>query len=280
MSRTLEEAKTICDVALKLNAHSWDGNPDPSEITDEMYVKRADKLVEVATQMSEKDSINEAVLEILHAAQVAPISDVTREAYVQRFGAAPASNGQSHDPAKLAAVVEAAHPEASAFGQPTTSPPSASSEAQGEPGIEQASPSPVGSPEPASEAAPAAGEDSIEDIYPGYDDAKAKDIKAAILASAASGDLTPEEWERIKVYEDANEGRRTILSLEPEFKVPEPEPAPLGGEGAFGPSGDSRDTGHTESSGDESLATTYDQGPARARQEGLPIPAAQAQGAL
>jgi hypothetical protein len=227
MSRTPEEAKVLCDLALKLNAHSWDGNPDPSEITDEMYVKRADELVEVATQMSEKDSINEAVLEILHAAQVAPISDVTREAYTQRFGVAPAAATNGHAPEQsqglssaASAFVAATDAEQLRAGQPTTSPPSTPA-ADGPPAAPD---QPTDGAHPPVEPAPAAGEDSIEDIYPGYDDAKAKDIKAAILASAASGDLTPEEWERIKVYEDANEGRRTILSLEPEFKAPEPEP--------------------------------------------------------
>lgn len=249
MSRTLDSAKEICAVALKFNAHSWD---DPEAVTDDAVLQRADELVDVALQASAGGSINDAVMEILFAAQVEPQSVPSREAYTQRFGAAPATaqtNGHASEPQPAAA---------SAFGQPTSQP-SAPSGTQDASSPEQVSPVPA--------ETPAAGENSIEDVFPGYDDLKVKDIKAAILASAASGDLSPEEWERIKTYEAANEERKTILSLEPEWK-PEPEP-PMP---SLVPVGSTPPT-EAPALDDETVEQVYNGGPTRASQEGLPIPA-------
>jgi hypothetical protein len=273
MSRTLESAKEICAVALKLGAHTWD---DPNNVTDADVLQRADELVDASLKASANKSTNDAVVEILFAAQVEPLSEPTREAYTQRFGAPPQTNGNAPEP-------EAQPAAASAFGQ-LTSPPSAPSEAQGEPGIEQASPSPVGSPEPASEAAPAAGETLHEKVNAifgvEYDDLKATQIKAAIADSAASGDLTPEEWEVVKRYESETEQRKTILSFEPEFKAPEPEPQTV----TITPSPDGSSTtvdwgspgvpAHVSTGDDTPLEYVYSgEAQTRAQQEGLPIPA-------
>lgn len=87
---------------------------------------------------------------------------------------------------------------------------------------------PEATPEPAQPFAEAAsGEIDINSIYPGYDNQKIKDIVPAIKESAASGDLTPEEFAQIQAYEEANEGRKGILSLEPEFK-PKEQPREVG----------------------------------------------------
>jgi hypothetical protein len=253
--RTLEESKAIVEKAIEYHAWSWSDKENADN--DAEIVKAADQLVDLAYQASTNNSIAEAVLEVLKVAQIAPVSEITREAYAKRFGQAPAaSNGHAPDA------------QTSAFGQTTTSPPSAPNATQ-----DASSPEPA---TPVSVESSAAGEDSIEDIFPGYDDTKVKDIKELILASAASGDLSPEEWERVKAYEAKREERKTVLSLEPEFKAPAPEQASsLGGEGAFGPSGDSHDTGRTESSGDLDvpLEQVYaGEAPTRAQQEGLPIP--------
>jgi hypothetical protein len=292
MPRTLELAKEIVDVATQHHVSTWD-NPDA--VTDQAILKRADELVEACLQATAGRTVSQAVLEILHAAHVEPLSGPSREAYVQHFGEPAATNGQTHDPAKLDAVVEAAQGGASAFAT-TTSPPSAPSEAQGSIVQEQASSDPVGSPEPAKEAAPAAGEDqikpvsnySIEDIFPGYDDQTVKDIVELVLVSAKSKDLSREEWTRIKSYEATHEKRPEILSLEPEFEEAEPphdivtnestgEQMTVSAVSTFGSTvaGDSRDTGHTASPGDDdvSLEAVYaGEVQTRAQQEGLPIP--------
>jgi hypothetical protein len=106
----------------------------------------------------------------------------------------------------------------------------------------------------------------IEAIFPGYDDCKVADVKREILAAAASGDLTPEEWEQIKAYEASKEERKTILSLEPEFKAPEaPE--------SLAPAAEPEQASPRASEGDDAVESYYD-GTAvtLAQQEGLPIP--------
>jgi hypothetical protein len=279
MSRTLELAKEIVEVATRHHVSTWD-NPDA--VTDQAILKRADELVEACLQATAGRTVSQAVLEILHAAHVEPLSGPSREAYVQHFGEPAATNGQTYNPAKLDAVVEAAQVGSSAFAT-TTSPPSAPSEAQGSSVKEQASSDPVDSSEPAKEAAPAAGENSIEDIFPGYDDQTVKDIVELVLVSAKSKDLQREEWERIKSYEVTHEKRAEILLLEPEFEEePEPQtvtitPAPDGSSTTidWGPPGDSRDTDHTASPSDDdvSLEAVYaGEVQTRAQQEELPIP--------
>lgn len=251
--RTIEEATAIVAKALEFHAWTWD-DPAQAENPDEVQAT-AEQLVQTAIQASEQGLIADAVLEILRVSGKAPVSDATRAAYAARFGEpAPqaAANGQPAAPAQPSG--------ASAFGAPPTSQPSTPS------GTQDASPPQQASPVPAE--SPAAGEmPSIDEIFPGYDDMKVKDIKAAVLASAASGDLTEEEWSAIKAYEAANEERKTILSLQPEFKQPEPEPAPApsGFGGGSAPQGDAQVT--------ESLEAVY-QGEAisRAQQENLPFP--------
>lgn len=111
--------------------------------------------------------------------------------------------------------------------------------------------------------------DGIEHIFPGYDDKKVAEIKQLVLSSAASGDLSPEEWEQIKSYESAHEERKSILSLAPEFKRPEPTPSAA----SVAEDGQSSRDGEYSSSGD--MRRAYEDGSVgtdRARQEGLPVP--------
>lgn len=259
--RTIEEAKAIVAKAIEFHAWTWDDlaqaeNPDEVRST-------AEQLVRAAVTASERGLIADAVLEILHVSGQAPQSDSTRAAYAARFGeSAPqaAANGQ---PA-------AASSGTSAFGAPSVSAQDASAMAKAS-APETSQSSALG--EPADSPAPAAGElPSIDDVFPGYDDMKVKDIKAAVLASAASGDLSEEEWTRIRAYEAANEERKTILSLQPEFKQPEPEPAPTTFAQPTTHKPEQFDPRSTDDA-TESLEAVY-QGEAisRAQQESLPIP--------
>lgn len=216
MSRTLESAKEIIAKGIEFGAFEWD---DPDAVNDAAVVTQAEGLFEAALSAGKRGSVNDAVLEILFAGMVEPSeieSDVTREAYTQRFGSQPATAaGNGH-------AAEQPQP-AGAFAQPVSAEDaSAMAKAAAAPVTEPQPP--ASSESPADSPAPAAGDDSIEDIFPGYDDQKVADIKKLILDSAASGDLSPEEWERIKAYEAVHEERKTILTLVPQFKAPEPEP--------------------------------------------------------
>jgi hypothetical protein len=115
------------------------------------------------------------------------------------------------------------------------------------------------------------------------------DIKKAVLHFASTGELSPEEWEQIKAYEAANEERKTILSLQPEFPAPEPEPTPVAdlpsadqaGVSAFGGGGAPVEEQQSateffvngaKEGGDSIQAFYNDETISRAAQEGLPIP--------
>jgi hypothetical protein len=246
--RTLESAKEVVAKAIEFGAFS----PD-DVLTDDLFLVRAEELVGLAQKASEKGKIGDAVLEILHAAQAEPLSNTTREAYTARFKVVPVSSN-GHEPEGLPASpaemreqqesVQAAEKLMDVIS------------AQDDPAL----------------AAPAE-EIDIEAIFgPGYDDLKVADIKKAVLASAASGDLSPEEWEQIKLYESAHEERKTILGLQPEFKAPEPEPQVQSANfGAVGPTEIvSADFAKPD---DVSLEQAYaGQVQTCAQQEGLPIP--------
>lgn len=108
----------------------------------------------------------------------------------------------------------------------------------------------------------------INSIVPQYDDRKVSDLKKVIMEAAASGDLSEGEWEQIKAYELSTEERKSILSLEPVFKAPEPpvQQAP--------PAQDVSPTGEYASG--DGLRGAYDSGALgtdRITQEGIPIPA-------
>lgn len=269
MSLTLDTAKAVYEKAVEFGAfRAWD---DPDSHSDEEYQKAAENLVAAVVQASDRGSFAPAVLEILHVAGIAPTSDATREAYEERFGAAPASsNGHAQD---QTAAVDAVISQASS--------PSAPSEAQDVPPKEQTSPAIVGSEsdsrpddeEPVREAAPVVEED-ISDIFPGYDDWKVADIKKAILHSASTGELSPDEWERILAYEQANEERKTILQLVPEFKqispmvsVDVPEAAPVAAATAF--------TQPVAAREPDGVTDFYEgRSVSRAQQENLPMPTA------
>jgi hypothetical protein len=240
---TLDAAKAVVDKAVEFEAWTWD---DPSAVNDELIASTAKMLLDATMQAAQNDSVAPAVLEILKvsgATEAEPfnMSNTTREAYEQRFGKI-ATNG--HAPPVSA---EDASAMAKASAAPTTEP--------------QAAPEPE----------PTAAED-ISDIFPGYDDYKAADIKKAVLDSAAAGDLTEEEWARIKAYEEANEDRKTIRTLQPEFKQPEPEPTPEPQPTAPSATG----TFQTQATPTESSSGVKDfyEGGAitRAEQEKLPIP--------
>jgi hypothetical protein len=86
-----------------------------------------------------------------------------------------------------------------------------------------------GQPEPAPDPVREQAEDGkleIESVFPGYDDLKVSQIIEAITEEAAAGNLSEKEFQIILAYEEANEGRKKILELKPEFKAPEPEPVP------------------------------------------------------
>jgi hypothetical protein len=224
---TLPTAKAVVEKAVEFEAWTWD---DPSAVNDELIASTAKMLVDATVQAARNDSVAPAVLEILKVSGLIPqdASATTLQAYEQRFGKVE-TNG--HAPAQEPAT---------AFTKPEE---------------------PAEAP---SEPAPAAPD--ISDIFPGYDDLKAADIKKAILDSAASGDL-------IKAYEEANEDRKTIRSLEPVFKAPEPEPTPEPQPTAPSALGDP--TGavsfvHTEGNG--VVAFYENTEPTRAQQENLPIP--------
>jgi hypothetical protein len=254
VERTLDSCKEIVAKAMEHGAWGWD---DPDSVTDEMIRNAADELVGIASRASAKESVNDAVLEILHLANVEPVSAPSREAYLRLFPDAQLSaNGSS-------TTVPQEAPAATAFGQPATAEPQSSAPSE-----------PADSPAPAAEGPTA---EQVNAIFGGmvYDDQKVNDIKAMVLASAASGDLSPEEWQQILAYESAHEERKTILSLQPEFKAPEPEPtisagtsasAPAAAEAALSSSGEAP-------ADDVSLEQVYHgEAVSLASQEGLPVP--------
>jgi len=235
--RSLASAKEIVAKGIEYSAWDWD---DPDSVDDASVMNAAKQLVDGATQASKNGSVNDAVLEILFAAQIEPTSEPTREAYTRRFKVElPSDNGH---------------------GEPQQVP----------------------TPQPMQVFHPADSDQSIDinSIYPGYDDQKVADIKKAVLHFASTGELSPEEWEKIKAYETSHEERKTILSLQPEFKAPEPEPAPEShsvgpsATGAFAqPNVISDGVTATATDSDTSLETVYNgESVSRAAQEGLPIP--------
>jgi hypothetical protein len=242
---TLETAKQVVDQGIAYNAWAWD---DPSAATDEAFLEAAKNLVNVATQASANDSVAEAVMAVLHAAQVEPQSELSKQAYAKYLserGAAPApatTNGHGVEPTPPAPSEQPVDPTSTA----------------------------------SSSTAPAP---DLSEIFPNYDDLKVGQITAAILESASSGDLSPEEWEKIKAYESATEERKSILKLEPEFKVPDPEPVPESvtpsSAGAFTTSGGVSTGFVSDSNSDgDSVADFYNgESPSRAQQENLPLPA-------
>jgi hypothetical protein len=256
MPRTLESAKEVVAKAIEYGVWNW---KDPDAVSDADVMDKAEEIVDVVQKASQSGIVSDAVMEILFAAQVEPTTEPAREAYTKRFSAAPAA----------------------ANGQPATTPQSsAPSGTQDASSSEQASPVTAGTP--------TAGD--IDSIFPGYDELKVADIKKAVLASAASGELSPDEWKRIKAYEAAHEERRTILSLQPEFRAAEPEPVPEShsagpsATGAFAHEGSYTSTGswadvqyHGDAgsppASDDDVAAYYDgRTTSRAAQEGLPIP--------
>lgn len=134
--------------------------------------------------------------------------------------------------------------------------------AQVEPSAGDGQPSGDPAPAPAEGGAP-----DISSIYPGYDEQKAKDIVTAIKESAASGDLSREEWAAIKAYEAANEERKSILELEPNFQ-PKPVPAPA----AAAPAGDAPAGDYASAKDLERAYGDGSLGMDRITQEHLPIP--------
>lgn len=234
---TLDLAKAIMAKAIEHGAWSRD---DPNNVTDEDELRDAGNVLSAAKDAADRGSVNTAVLEILAVAGVEASAPT----------AAPA----------------AAPPSQPAPGGAFAQPPAAPAEPQ------SATQSAL-----APSSAPTAEE--INAIFGGmaYDDLKAAQIKAAVIDAAASGELTPEEWAQIKAYEDREGGeqRKTILSLEPEFKTPEPEPT-----GAFGQLPSASAAGVTQHAGGgapadegEGLGAFYNgETISRAQQEGLPIP--------
>jgi hypothetical protein len=230
---TLPAAKEVVAQAIKYDAWAWD---DPDSVTDELVASTAQTLVDAAAQASQNGSVADAVMEILFAAKVEPLSEPSKQAYTQRFGQEASTNG----------TAVASDPPAPGDGHGSQ---------------------PDSSDATSTESEASASAIDIESIFPGYDDLKAADIKKAILASALSGDLKPEEVEQIKAYEAANEERKSILSLEPEFKAPDPDPEPQADPSV--PSG----FVSNEATNDDVAAFYAGEQPSRAQQENLPLPA-------
>jgi hypothetical protein len=214
MSRTLENAKAVVEKAIEYGAWSWD-DPRPRHRPDDHGDGR-DRRQRPPCRPSQ-GSVNEAVLEILFADSIEPTSAPTREAYARRFNVTlgePASNGHAEQPA--AVTDQASHDapgapaQASAFGQP------------------RPRTSVVGAAPPADSPTSRRLRDppfDISDIFPGYDDYKAADIKKAIVLSSPTAPLARGVGAH-QAYEVAHEDRKTIRELQPEFKAPEPEPQP------------------------------------------------------
>jgi hypothetical protein len=184
---TLDTAKAVVDAGYRIGACE-----DPKDLTDEFVVSTAEKLIEIVTQESARDSVHDGVLEIFHAAGMVPESEVSREAFMRKYpDFAPSSNGH-------------AKPEQStsdAFAQPTNE-----------------SEAPASSP-----AAEKPDSEDIDAIFGGvsYDGFSADQIVNSVLGSAAIGDLLVEEWYAILEYEKATKARQEILSLRPTFKEDE-----------------------------------------------------------
>jgi hypothetical protein len=231
---TIEMAKEIINQGQKHGA--WDGELPTN---DDDFRKGAAQLVQLARNAWDGGIKSDAVYEILFACQVEPPADDPgkyNEVYERKQATPPVPSA-----AAPAAAAQAPSPE-----QPTpaAAPP----------------PTPDGSPTPPSAELPT--DFDINSIVPGYDDRKVKELKEAIIAAAASGDLTPEELALIKAYESENEERKGILSLEPEFKKPDPPAAAASGNAFAQP-------------GDSDLESAYSSGALgnqRAAQEGLSIP--------
>jgi hypothetical protein len=75
---TIDVAKAVVDKAIAHDAWAWD---DAAAVTDELQVTTAQTLIDAATQASHNNSVADAVIAILHAANVEPQSAATRERY-------------------------------------------------------------------------------------------------------------------------------------------------------------------------------------------------------
>jgi hypothetical protein len=198
---TLDTAKAVVDAGIKNDAFYWDEGTNTDTASEEVLLSHANGLIEQCTTASKGGSVSPAVLAILHAAGIEPLSDSTREAYVAQYGEPAASNG--HAPETEVTV--------------GTTPSTDVGDGAG----------PASAADIANAAAKVEGQQpevDISEIFPRYDDLKAAEIAKAILASAADGSLAEDEWLKILDYERLHEQRGPILSLEPEFKQPEPEP--------------------------------------------------------
>lgn len=232
---TLAMAREILKQGHKYDA--WEGDLD--KVSDEQALKDAGELVQLATNAFDGGVRSDAVMEILFACTVEP----------------PAEQPDKYD------EVYARHPDAD---KPAATEPEASEGgAKGN------------AFEGATDDSGAGGDNDeksidINSIVPGYDDVSKTKLVKAITGAAASGDLTPEEWEQIKAYEAANEERKSILELELEFKKPEPKPAPKSAPSAAGD-----DKPNSEYGDPAALAGAYEDGTVgtdRVVQQGLPVP--------
>jgi hypothetical protein len=95
---TLEEARPIVAAGFK---HGICG-----KITDDEAVSIAQELIDVVSDASHQGSFAPAVLEILHAANIEPLSDATREAYEQQFGTTTNGDSPPEEPAQAPGDVD------------------------------------------------------------------------------------------------------------------------------------------------------------------------------
>lgn len=255
---SLQMAREIITQASKYDA--WEG--DPAQVTDDQAVKDAKELVQLSTNAYNGAVRSDAVMEILFACKIQPPADEPRkydEVYARHPDAAPPAAQQPAEQETTAA--------------PPTNPLAAAAQASGNAGLDafdkQAKQINNAGAQTEEERQKTGdpGFIDINSIVPGYDDAPKKKLEEAIMSAAASGDLNEDEWEKIKAYEAVNEERKSILSLEPQFKKPEPPPSAP----ASAPA-----SADTSNYGDPAaLAAAYQDGTVgtdRVTQQALPVP--------
>jgi hypothetical protein len=224
---TLEQARPIVEASIKHKAVA--AMPG----TDAEIISVANQVLGACLTAYGTGTRSDPVMDVLFAAQVQPTDTHDYADVYQRQGQQPPARPQ-------AAQAPQAAPVPAAFGAvpaPAPAPVAQQAAAPAPAPVQQQPPAPApaafSAPQPIqaggdaasappAQAAPGGG--GIDSIFPGYDDLKARDIVEAVKANAASGDLTPQEWEQIRAYEAANEGRKTIVELQPVFAQPAPPP--------------------------------------------------------
>lgn len=265
--------------------------------TDEAAAKKiADEIVGTCLSAYATGQRSDAIMDVLFAISVQPTeANDFADVYLRKGVQPPTPVASAPSPAPTTAQAVPA-----AFGAAPVAPAPASAPAPAPVPAGFAQPQPISpvpvavqpAPAPAAPASPPApapvapqggpAHIDIDSIFPGYDDLKARDIVETIEANVASGNLTPEEWEQIKAYEAANEGRQAITSLAPKFPASAPPalPAPAVSSAPGQPATDVAlsavgQPSQSQQAGGYDLEQAYGSGAlgmTRAQQESLPAP--------